>query len=59
MYKMEDEYMNVNDEDEYTFFMYKISPKNPELQYCYIGHTVNFNRRKSDHMKNTVNVNDK
>ena len=42
MYRMEDEYTNDNSEDEYTFIMYKISPKNSEIKHCYIGHTTNF-----------------
>jgi hypothetical protein len=58
MYRMEDEYMNVKDEDEYTFIMYKIVPKNPELKYCYIGHTINFSNRKNQHIRNTSNEND-
>ena len=58
MYRMEDEYMNVKDEDEYTFIMYKIVPKNPQLNYCYIGHTVNFSNRKNQHIRNTSNEND-
>jgi hypothetical protein len=58
MYRMEDEYMNVNSEDEYTFIMYKIVPKNPELKYCYIGHTINFSNRKNQHIRNTSNEND-
>jgi hypothetical protein len=59
---MEDEYNNVNDEDEYTFddyVMYKICPKNKELNYCYIGQTTNFTTRKRQHMKNTVTESDK
>jgi hypothetical protein len=55
---MEDEYTNVKDEDEYTFIMYKIIPKNQELNYCYIGHTVNFSNRKNQHIRNTSNEND-
>lgn len=43
---------------EYTFIMYKIVPKNPELKYCYIGYTTDFEWRKSDHMKYTTYEND-
>lgn len=62
MYKMEDEYMNVKTDDEYTltnYVMYKICPKNKDLNYCYIGQTTNFTNRKRQHMKNTINENDK
>ena len=59
---MEDEYNNVNDEDEYSlidYTMYKICPKNKNLNYCYIGQTTNFKNRKRQHIKNTTNPNDK
>jgi hypothetical protein len=59
---MEDENMNVKTEDEYTlsnFIMYKICPKNAALNYCYIGQTTDFENRKRQHMKNTINENDK
>ena len=59
---MEAEYNNVNDDDEYSltdFIMYKICPKNKELNYCYIGQTTNFTKRKKQHLKNTVNESDK
>jgi hypothetical protein len=59
---MEDEYNNVNDEDEYSlidYTMYKICPKNKNLNYCYIGETTNFTNRKRQHIKNTTNPNDK
>ena len=59
---MEDEYNNVNDEDEYSlidYTMYKICPKNKNLNYCYIGQTTNFTNRKRQHIKNTTNPNDK
>ena len=59
MYRMEDEYTNDNSEDEYTFIMYKISPKNSEIKHCYIGHTTNFNNRKRAHIRNTITENDK
>jgi hypothetical protein len=59
---MEDEYSNVNAEDEYSlvdYIMYKICPKNKELNYCYIGQTTNFTNRKKQHLKNTVTESDK
>lgn len=59
---MEDEYNNVNDEDEYSlidYTMYKICPKNKNLNYCYIGQTTNFTNRKKQHIKNTVTESDK
>jgi hypothetical protein len=59
---MEDEYTIVNDEDEYSlidYTMYKISPKNKNLNYCYIGQTTNFINRKKQHIKNTVTESDK
>jgi hypothetical protein len=39
--------------------MYKICPKNAALNYCYIGQTTDFENRKRQHMKNTINENDK
>ena len=59
---MEEEYTNVNPEDEYTltdYIMYKICPKNTNLNFCYIGQTTNFVNRKRQHLKNTVTENDK
>jgi hypothetical protein len=53
---------NMNAEDEYTlsnFVMYKICPKNANLNYCYIGQTTDFENRKRQHMKNTINETDK
>lgn len=50
--------MNVKDDDKYTFIMYKIVPKDSELKYCYIGHTINFSNRKKQHINNTSNEND-
>jgi hypothetical protein len=58
---MEDEYSIEKNEDECSlrnYIMYKICPKNKELNYCYIGQTTNFAIRKKQHMKNTVNEND-
>jgi hypothetical protein len=80
---MEDEYMNVKLEDEYTltnydsddsdsdlnydtkmlkvydFVMYKICPKNKDFNFCYIGKTKNFVKRKTQHIRNTTCENDK
>lgn len=56
---MEEEYMNDTSEDQYTFIMYKISPKNHEINSCYIGHTINFDQRKRAHIRNTITENDK
>jgi len=59
---MEDEYISVNTEDEYTltdYIMYKICPKNTDLKYCYIGQTTNFGNRQRQHLKNTVTKSDK
>jgi len=59
---MEDEYINDecdNDNIDNTFIMYKICPKNKDLNFCYVGHTTNFTKRKRDHIKNTTNQNDK
>jgi len=47
----EEEYIHVS--------MYKICPKNKDLNYCYIGHTTCFNDRKKQHIKNTTNQDDK
>jgi hypothetical protein len=55
---MEEEYSDDYPEKEYNFFMYKICPKNKELDFCYIGHTANFNERQSRHIRNTYNAND-
>lgn len=61
---MEEENMNVKSEDEnecdsLNFTMYKICPKNAELNYCYIGQTTDFENRKRQHMKNTITETDK
>lgn len=55
---MEVEYNDDIVENE-CIIMYKICPKNKELNFCYIGQTTNFNRRKYQHKKNTINENDK
>jgi hypothetical protein len=59
---MEDEYSHVKMEDNQevrNYTMYKICPKNKELNYCYIGQTTNFENRQKQHIKNTINQSDK
>lgn len=59
---MDYEYNDVKTDDEYSlldYIMYKICPKNKELNYCYIGQTTNFTNRKRQHIKNTVTESDK
>ena len=64
---MEDEYMSVKSEDESkndnqeikSYIMYKICPKNKDLDFCYIGQTTHFLDRKKQHIKNTINQGDK
>jgi len=45
---MEDE-MHCDKQEVNNYAMYKICPKNKELDYCYIGHTSDFNSRKYQH----------
>jgi hypothetical protein len=55
---MEDEYAltySASDIDNYV--MYKIYPKNSNLNYCYIGHTNNFNFRKRHHRLPCIDIN--
>lgn len=64
---MEDEYMNDVSDDEINdvnsqvnnYVMYKICPKNKELDLCYIGQTNNFVERKRHHIRNTSCESDK
>ncbi len=64
---MEDEYNNAHSADDFNddntqtknFVMYKICPKNKELQFCYVGQTENFANRKRQHIRNTTNESDK
>lgn len=44
---MEDEYTQNNELPNYS--MYKICPKNKDLNYCYIGHTTNIIDRMKHH----------
>ena len=58
MYIMEDEYTlldSASDIDNYV--MYKIYPKNTNLNYCYIGHTNDFSHRKRHHRLPCINTN--
>jgi len=44
--------------DKVTIYsMYKIIPKNTNLNYCYIGHTNNFNDRRCQHTKCATDIN--
>jgi hypothetical protein len=45
---MEDE-SECDNQEVINYSMYKIYPKNKELNYCYIGHTNDFNARKNQH----------
>jgi hypothetical protein len=45
---MEDE-TKTDNQTLRDYSMYKIYPKNKELNYCYIGHTNDFNSRKRQH----------
>ena len=64
---MEEEYSHVKMEDEIkcdsqevrNYSMYKICPKNSNLNYCYIGQTTNFENRQRQHIKNTITQSDK
>jgi hypothetical protein len=40
-----------------NYVMYKLSPKNKNLKYCYIGHTNNFIFRKRQHYLPSVDLN--
>ena len=59
---MEEEYNHVEIEDNQevrNYVMYKICPKNKDLNCCYIGQTTNFENRQKQHIKNTINQSDK
>ena len=57
MYRMEDEssliYSSSNIDN---YIMYKICPKNSNLNYSYIGHTNNFAFRKSQHKLPCIDI---
>lgn len=58
MYRMEEEYPLIDSSSDIdNYVMYKLSPKNAELKYCYVGHTNNFNFRKSQHKLPCINTN--
>lgn len=67
MYKMEEEFENLVVSDDITddnekktnYIMYKVCPKNKELNFCYIGQTANFENRKRQHIRNTTCETDK
>jgi hypothetical protein len=55
---MEDEMKNdILDKNLDDYIMYMISPKNKELDFCYIGHTNNFISRKNQHKVQAKNPN--
>lgn len=57
MYRMEEEstlICSASDIDNYV--MYKIYPKNSNLNYCYIGHTNNFVFRKRQHKLPCIDI---
>ena len=58
MYRMEDESSLIySSSDIDNYVMYKLSPKNKNLKYCYIGHTNNFVFRKRQHYLPCVDLN--
>jgi hypothetical protein len=60
----EEEYNDENTDSEddtninKIYIMYKIQPKNQDLNFSYIGHTSNFNKRYEAHKRNTTNTKD-
>jgi len=60
----EEEYNDDDSEEENNikidknYIMYKIQPKNQALNFSYIGHTSNFNKRCETHKRNTTNIKD-
>lgn len=55
---MEEEYSLIDSSSDVdNYIMYKIYPKNSDLNYCYIGHTNNFNFRKRQHKLPCVDIN--
>ena len=58
MYRMEEESSLIySSSDIDNYVMYKLSPKNKNLKYCYIGHTNNFVFRKRQHYLPCVDLN--
>lgn len=49
--------MTKYDENEISFYMFKC--KSDNIYNCYVGHTTNFTRRKSDHKKCCINEKNK
>ena len=64
---MEEDFENLVVSDDITddnekktnYIMYKVCPKNKELNFCYIGQTANFENRKRQHIRNTTCETDK
>lgn len=57
MYMIEEEYSLIYSSSNIdNYVMYKIIPKNTDLNYCYIGHTNNFVFRKRQHMLPCVDI---
>ena len=57
MYMLEDEMNNdINENLLDDFIMYKICPKNKNLNLCYVGHTSNFISRKNQHKIQSINL---
>ena len=58
MYRMEEESSLIySSSDIDNYVMYKIYPKNSNLNYCYIGHTNNFVFRKRQHKLPCIDIN--
>jgi hypothetical protein len=54
---MEKEYSLIDSSSDIdNYFMYKINPKNSNLNYCYIGHTNNFSFRKRQHQLPCIDI---
>jgi hypothetical protein len=51
---MEDE-IKCDSQEIKNYVMYKIFPKNTELNLCYVGHTTDFNSRKYQHKLACIN----
>jgi hypothetical protein len=57
MLEDEDEYSDVKNQTNTIYSMYKIFPKNKELNYCYVGHTSNLSERNKHHFQCSTNTN--
>ena len=47
--------MNKNPDYSQTT-IYQIKPSNPDLNYCYIGHTTNIEIRQKQHKSTCYNI---